>query len=925
MSNVKEISIELFDPNPYQPETRIQVTDQVAEQYGKSILQHGLLQIPLARVSPVDPKRYEMGDGWLRLTGYRWLAKSNKGFDKILCEVRELSNEQMAHLVFEANGVRRDLNPIETAVYFQKYLTDFKVTESKLAEIHGLSQGEVANTIRLLQLPQEVQYLVGQGTLSQTHARHLIRLNKVPETQQKMVKEVIKNNTPVSQLANEVEVRLWQMSKSLNAKSEESYNRPTFDVTECKGCEHSVEASYPYGNRKKELRCLKTECWDKKESAAVAVKVKEAKEEIAQDFKGQKVFTNKDLSHNQHEDLSEYTLKLMDNPGECKKCDKVVLYKYDLTHPGKPEKVCTNPACLRAKKAKKTRDENKIKAGEDKELTSKLAKAFVHAPSPRSAMLIYARHHLPEISAAAKLDLAVMVPGLPKVANGHLDMDKLMIQVEEKPLDELLKLVVAAEFCQVRRQHSYEKFNTKLTADLKKDLATIEGTLEKHVEALKVWQEANCRGCSNAKEVLVGSGLECCEYTYNKKILDDGNCERGKAHQAQKEEKRASVVPKEGTETTEPTDSTPQVEREGKSGIPPDSPAAKAIHALHTGAQIPAGVRRDTEVPKEECEKCLLATADHTIDMKFSVPSESASDGVAYLKVCVKDWKKMSPATKEAIVETAEKAAEQLAQRRADGIQTITDAEGIKMVYASQATLEEVEGINSAGTLTEKKPRLAGLYKLDGKEYACVGSVSSGAEGIISCDCYLVLPFEEINKMPDGGGPYHGKKCTFRGKEYVLAGREIEWLPQPRSTGKSAGKITGKVTSSANTSDNTCDNAECTEDSCPINTAEIGKKLKKNKEPKAHPVSSKLGDELAKGQHNNETKTKTVSSPSLALSARSPHAQAKTSKLAELQANVKNKEKPSKAGKKIRAGASPLSNDNLPAGAPGSKVPATAT
>ena len=467
MSEITKVPIEKFDPNPYQPETRVQVNDQVAEQYGKSILQHGLLQIPLARVSPVDPKRYEMGDGWLRLTGYRWLAKDNLGYDAIPCEVRELTNEQMAHLVFEANGVRRDLNPIETATYFQKYLADFKVTESKLAQIHGLSQGEVANTIRLLQLPQDVQYLVGQGSLSQTHARHLLRLNKVPETQQKVLKDVIKNNTPVNQLSNDVEMRLWQMSKSLNAKSEESYNRPNFDVAvECKGCEHTVEASYPYGNKKKELRCLKPECWEKKEAAAVAVKVKEAKAELEKDFKGQKVFTNKDLPYDRRSSLDSYTMKDLDNPGECKNCDKVVLYKYDLKSSDKPEKVCTNPQCMRTKKSKKTRDENKIRSGEDKELTAKLAQAFVHAPSPRSAMLVYARHHLPQISAAAKLDLAVMVPGLPKAANGHLNMDKLMVAVEEKPLDELLKLVVAAEFCQVRRQHSYEKFSTKLTPEV---------------------------------------------------------------------------------------------------------------------------------------------------------------------------------------------------------------------------------------------------------------------------------------------------------------------------------------------------------------------------------------------------------------------------------------------------------------------------
>ncbi len=898
MTEIQRISIELFDPNPYQPETRIQVTDQVAEQYGKSILQHGLLQTPLARVSPkskVHGKepgyRYEMGDGWLRLTGFRWLVKNgHPDFKTIPCEIRDLSDEQMAHLVFEANGVRKDLNPIETATYFEKYITDFKVTEGKLAEIHGLSQGEVANTMRLLQLPKEVQYLVAQGTLPQTHARHLIRLNKVPEMQAKMVKEVVKDQIPVSRLSNDIEVNLWQHSKSLNNKSEESYNRPTFDVDkECKGCEHTVEASYPYGNRKKELRCLQPECWDKKEAAAVAVKIKEAKEELSKTHKGAKIFTNKDLNYNQREDLSDFTLKQLDNPGECKKCDKVVLYKYDLKSPGAPEKVCTNPQCMRTKKGKKTRDENKIKSVEDKELTKKLGEIFQHVPSPRAAILVMARHFLPSLSAAAKVDLAQIIPGLPKLANGHLDPDALMVKVEGLGIDELIRLVVAARICESRR-HSYEKFSTVLSPELDLDMATIDGNYDKYILKVKKWQEENCRGCSNAKEMKVGTGLDCCEYSYNRKILSDGTCERGKAHKAKLAEKRASVVDKEAPSGEEPKDKTPHVERDRK----------EVLAEQRALAGVPEGIRLVEEVPDAECKGCGLTTEDHTIDMKFKlsgvVPANNSicNGNDTYIKVCVKDWRKMKPATQEAIVEVGLKAAEQLREHHFVGIQVLSDAEGIKTLHCTQAILDAMYDINSAGTLIEKKPRLAGLYELGEEKYAVIGAVLTGKDGVESCDLILALPFQETDKIPPGTSHYQGKKCSCRGKEYILAGRFIEARRQTAPGDKSAGKITKKVTT------------ECTADSCPINIDEIGKKVKKIKEPKAQASIQCPTADLEQGSKNNETETKTVSSPSPAQPARSPTAEAKTSELAELKPNVKQAGKSKKSAKKIRAGASPL-------------------
>lgn len=211
MNEVIKVPIDRFDPNPYQPKSRVEVSEETAEYYGKSILEHGLLQIPLAREAPFGKKgeRYEMGDGWLRLQGHIWLVKKgHTEFNEIPVEVRAMSDEQMAHLVFEANGVRKNLEPIEKAKFFQTYIKDFKVSEKQLAKKFGISQGEVSNTMRLLQLPAEIQTEVTAGKVSQTHARELVRLKNKPEKQKEITQEVIKGGVSVKELSKKINAEI---------------------------------------------------------------------------------------------------------------------------------------------------------------------------------------------------------------------------------------------------------------------------------------------------------------------------------------------------------------------------------------------------------------------------------------------------------------------------------------------------------------------------------------------------------------------------------------------------------------------------------------------------------------------------------------------------------------------------------------------
>lgn len=527
---VVKIDISLIAPNPYQPASRLHPPEDIVDRIAASIGEFGLLQTPVVR--KVSDDKYEMGDGWIRLCGYRHLARETREpeWHSIPVTIRELTDRQMADLVMEANTVRHDLTPIDLAKFYKKYLEDFGATQKELAEIHNVSQGEIANTIRLLDLPEDIQGKIISREISETHGRQLLRLNKLPDLQQKLIKETIKDNMSVNELDHNIHETIWRNSKSLNPRADH-WDRPSFDIKECENCELKETATEPYGSRKKELRCLKPECWEKKNTASIKEKLEKAKGSAK--ASGVVILTNKELPHDKRADLGEYSLKHMDNPEECVTCSKTALYKFDLASKGESERVCIDPACHRAKQAKKTRDDNKLNKILDGELTEKLGEILRHShENPLAALLVIARHELGSyISADAKRDLLKIFPDeLPKLSNGQLDSEQLHVNIESMSLDALLQLLVAEKICSRRRGGSSgDKYSTKLTAELELDVATLNGTLESYLEKVVTWQERNCRGCGHAKEKLISTGHECCDWTYAKKIDKDGDCQSSPA------------------------------------------------------------------------------------------------------------------------------------------------------------------------------------------------------------------------------------------------------------------------------------------------------------------------------------------------------------------------------------------------------------
>lgn len=210
------INIDQVKPNPYQPKSRIRVDDKTSEWYGNSILHQGLIMTPVVRqVSGELMTTYEMCDGWLRLAGFRWL--SNHGhteYNQLPVIIRELTNQQMADAVMTANTTRTDLNIIEKAEAYKLYLDEFKITQSELAQKHDLSQSEIANTIRLLDLPTAVQTMVISREISESIARTLLQLKDTPDKLTSMARRAAANNLTVVILDTEIKAMLGREKRS---------------------------------------------------------------------------------------------------------------------------------------------------------------------------------------------------------------------------------------------------------------------------------------------------------------------------------------------------------------------------------------------------------------------------------------------------------------------------------------------------------------------------------------------------------------------------------------------------------------------------------------------------------------------------------------------------------------------------------------
>lgn len=161
---ISQIKLSDLRPNPYQP--RKEFDASAIEELKKSIEEHGVIQPIIIRKSI---RGYEIIAGERR---YR--ASKEAGLTTIPSVIKDFTEAQVMEIALIENIQREDLNAMEVAVAYQKLMERFDLTQEELSLKVGKSRPHVANYIRLLHLPENVQEYVSRGTLSMGHARALL-------------------------------------------------------------------------------------------------------------------------------------------------------------------------------------------------------------------------------------------------------------------------------------------------------------------------------------------------------------------------------------------------------------------------------------------------------------------------------------------------------------------------------------------------------------------------------------------------------------------------------------------------------------------------------------------------------------------------------------------------------------------------------
>ena len=166
------IPIEHLAPHPGQP--RQHFDEAEIESLAASIREKGVVQPLVVRPGPGGPDG-ENGTPYQIVAGERrWRAAQKAGIHELPAVVRALDDSESIEIALVENLQRRDLNPLEEATAYRRLIRDFDHRQEDVARALGKSRSHVANTVRLLDLPEAVQALVGGGTLSAGHGRALL-------------------------------------------------------------------------------------------------------------------------------------------------------------------------------------------------------------------------------------------------------------------------------------------------------------------------------------------------------------------------------------------------------------------------------------------------------------------------------------------------------------------------------------------------------------------------------------------------------------------------------------------------------------------------------------------------------------------------------------------------------------------------------
>ena len=173
---IKDLIRNKFQPRKYfDKESLNELTSSIKEQ--------GVIQPIVVRPDKSSNNKYEIIAG-----ERRWLASQNAGLHEVPVVIADVNDVKSLEFAIVENVQRQDLNPIEEAKSYQRLINDFNYNQEKLSKFIGKSRSYIANSLRLLGLPEEVLAMLVSGSLSAGHARTLIGLNNASEIGKKIIK-----------------------------------------------------------------------------------------------------------------------------------------------------------------------------------------------------------------------------------------------------------------------------------------------------------------------------------------------------------------------------------------------------------------------------------------------------------------------------------------------------------------------------------------------------------------------------------------------------------------------------------------------------------------------------------------------------------------------------------------------------------------
>ncbi len=191
--SVQEVAIDEIKANPYQP--RSDFDEEGLKELADSIAEHGIVQPVI--ISPAE-------DGYIMIAGERRMrAAKIVGMETIPAIIKEIENEDQVKIALVENLQREDLNPVEEAKAYNFLIEEFAFTQEKIAKALGKSRSSIANTIRLLSLPDDIKNALAAGKINMGQARSLLSI-KDEKDQVEMARKIMEDKITVREVEKKV-------------------------------------------------------------------------------------------------------------------------------------------------------------------------------------------------------------------------------------------------------------------------------------------------------------------------------------------------------------------------------------------------------------------------------------------------------------------------------------------------------------------------------------------------------------------------------------------------------------------------------------------------------------------------------------------------------------------------------------------------